>query len=55
MQNQNTTEVIEQKQGISNFIKMNPLAGLGAAGALFCLGKGLGEFGHRGKSFYLFL
>lgn len=49
LQNQNTEKAIEQKRGILNFLKMNPLAGIGAAAALFCLGKGLGEFGYRGS------
>jgi len=49
LQNRKTEEAIEQKRGITNFLKMNPLAGLGAAAALFCLGKGMGEFGYRGS------
>ena len=53
LQNRNTEEAIEQKRGITNFLKMNPLAGLGAAAALFCLGKGMGEFGYRGKFSFL--
>lgn len=50
IQNSNSPQEITEREtgGFIKLCKNNPMAVIGACGALLCLGKGLGEFGGGG-------